>query len=66
MSTEQKFNLLATTIILKDPFDSGKSSKYLITQKSDKEETFPGMWTVPGGQLDLEDITDFPKQTEHY
>lgn len=66
MSKEQLFNLLATAIILKEPFESSKKPQYLITQRSDNEETFPGLWTVPGGHLDVEDITDFPKQTEHY
>jgi len=66
MSQEQLFNLLATAIILKEPFESGKKPQYLITQRSDNEKTFPGLWTVPGGHLDVEDITDFPKQTEHY
>lgn len=66
MSKEQLFNLLATAIILKEPFESDSKPRYLITQRSNKEKTFPGAWTVPGGHLDLEDITDFPKQTEYY
>lgn len=66
MSQEQLFNLLATAIILKEPYESGVKPQYLITQRSDNEKTFPGLWTVPGGHLDVEDITDFPKQTELY
>ena len=66
MSKEQLFDLVATAIILKEPFESGAKPRYLITQRSDDEETFPGLWTVPGGHLDAEDSTAFPKQTEIY
>lgn len=44
------YKLVATAIICKD-------DKYLITKRSMEEEKFPGMWTVPGGTIDLEDHT---------
>ena len=42
--------VVATAIVIKD-------GKYLITRRSLAEEKFPGMWTVPGGNLDEEDYS---------
>lgn len=66
MKPEKLFNLLATAIILKEPFDAEAPLRYLITQRADHESTFPGKWTVPGGHLDMKDITEYTKETEHY
>ncbi len=66
MSQEKLFNLVATAIILKEPYKKGISPKYLIMQRSDREETFPRMWVVPGGKLSTKDYTDLPRETEHY
>lgn len=66
MSNSKIFNILATAIILKRPFKVGEKPIYLITQRSDSEKTFPGMWTVPGGKLGTDDYTTLPRQTEHY
>lgn len=66
MKPEKLFNLLATAIILKDPLEDDNEIRYLITHRSNNETTFPGKWTVPGGHLDMKDITEFPKETEHY
>jgi len=43
-----------------------KGKKYLITKRSKNKKRFPGMWTVPGGHLELEDYIKLPKDTEHY
>jgi 8-oxo-dGTP pyrophosphatase MutT (NUDIX family) len=66
MSNSKIFNILATAIILKEPFQIGKKPTYFITQRADHEKTFPGMWTVPGGKLETDDYTTLPRQTEHY
>lgn len=46
-----KYKLVATAIICKD-------DKYLITKRSMTEKNYPGVWTVPGGTIDLEDHTE--------
>jgi 8-oxo-dGTP pyrophosphatase MutT (NUDIX family) len=66
MNQEKLFNLLATAIILKEPYKKRTASKYLILQRSDHEKTFPGMWTVPGRKLSTKDYTDLPRETKHY
>ena len=48
-----------TAIIVKD-------GKYLITKRSKTKTRFPGMWTVPGGRLEISDYINFPKDTEFY
>lgn len=54
------FEVVITAIIV------NKAGKYLITRRSANKKRFPGMWTVPGGHLDLEDFMGYPKDTEHY
>ena len=48
-----------TGIIIKD-------KKYLITRRSLNKKVFPGKWTVPGGNLELEDYQNLPKDTSHH
>ncbi len=44
-----------------------KDGKYLITKRSLKKKAFPGMWTVPGGGLEIDDYVNEPKTTsEHW
>lgn len=45
-----KCSIVATAIIVRD-------GKYLATRRSLDEEKFPGLWTVPGGTLESDDIT---------
>ena len=51
--------IVITAIIIKD-------GKYLITRRSKNKKRFPGMWTVPGGHLEIEDYINLPKDTEFY
>lgn len=48
--------LTATAIIIKD-------GKYLIAKRSENEKAMPGLWTVPGGKLEVEDYSKLPKDT---
>lgn len=51
--------IVVTAIIIKD-------GKYLITRRTPNKKRFPGMWTVPGGRLEISDYIDLPKETEFY
>ncbi|MBI4225296.1 MAG: NUDIX domain-containing protein [Candidatus Sungbacteria bacterium] len=51
--------VVITAIIYKD-------DRYLITRRSPGKKRFPGMWTVPGGKLETDDYTSFPKETKDY
>lgn len=60
MEGEQNLHeVVITAIIVKD-------GKYLITRRSQKRKRFPGMWTMPGGKLEIQDYIDLPKDTEYY
>jgi len=43
-----------------------KSGKYLITKRALHEKAYPGVWTVPGGKLELDDYTRLPKDTSDH
>ncbi|MDP2861020.1 MAG: NUDIX domain-containing protein [bacterium] len=51
--------VVITAIIVKD-------GKYLITRRSKTKKRFPGMWTVPGGKLEIDDYINLPKDTKNY
>ena len=51
--------IVITAIIVKD-------GKYLITRRSSNKKRFPGMWTVPGGKLEISDYLNLPKDTTDY
>jgi 8-oxo-dGTP diphosphatase len=51
--------IVITAIVVKD-------GRYLITRRSKNKKRFPGMWTVPGGHLEIEDYINLPKDTEFY
>lgn len=48
-----------TAIIVRD-------GKYLIIRRSKDKIRFPGMWTVPGGKLEVSDYNALPKDTKDY
>jgi len=48
-----------TAIVVKD-------GKYLIAKRTPAKKRFPGLWTVPGGKLEVGDYVSLPKDTEHY
>lgn len=49
----------ATGIIIKD-------GKYLITKRALSKKAFPGKWTVPGGNLELINYINKPKDTKEH
>lgn len=54
----KKAHYVAVTVIVMD--DKGR---FLITKRSDNEKAFPGLWTVPGGKLEMDDYIRTPKDT---
>lgn len=58
---ENKYHKVSVTgIVIKD-------GKYLITQRNLNKKAFPGKWTVPGGNLEVSDYSELPKDTsEHW
>lgn len=59
MINKELHRITSTAIIIKD-------GKYLITRRSLIKKSFPGMWTVPGGGLELDDYIDTPKTTSDH
>jgi len=59
MVEENLHAVTATAIIIKD-------GKYLITKRNLTKKAFPGLWTVPGGNLELSDYKDKPKDTSFH
>jgi NADH pyrophosphatase NudC (nudix superfamily) len=59
MAQYTPFEVVITAIVVKD-------GKYLITRRSMQKKRFPGMWTLPGGHLELTDFTESPKETADY
>ena len=56
MDKNKAHYVVATAIIIKD-------GRYLIARRSDKETMMPGLWTVPGGKLEMSDYTSRKKDT---
>lgn len=59
MVSEDLFQVVITAIV-------AKNGKFLIMQRSPREEKFPLRWTVPGGKLHTADFIHFEKDTPHY
>jgi 8-oxo-dGTP pyrophosphatase MutT (NUDIX family) len=55
---DKKLHRIAVTVIIHR--DDGK---YLITRRLLAEKAFPGMWTVPGGNLETDDYINTPPTT---
>ncbi len=53
---EKAHYLVATCILVKE-------GKFLIAKRSEKEKSWPGKWTVPGGKLEKKDYTSRPYDT---
>lgn len=49
--------VVVTAIVVKD-------SKYLICQRSNSKKAWPGLWTVPGGGVEVDDYINTAKTTE--
>lgn len=60
MSSDQYLHEVAITAIVK------KDGKYLIIRRSLNKKRFPGMWTIPGGKLEVGDYSSLPKDTKEY
>ncbi len=56
---DKKHFVTVTGIIIKE-------GKYLITKRSLNKKAFPGKWTVPGGNLEVEDYINLPKDTKDH
>jgi len=51
--------VVVTGIIIKD-------GRYLITKRSPDENSFPNLWTVPGGKLEFGEYKNKPKDTNSH
>ncbi len=56
MDDRKAHYVVVTAIVIKD-------GKYLIAKRSLEEKAFPGLWTVPGGKIEVDDYKDLPKDT---
>lgn len=54
---QELHRVTSTAIIYTD------EGKYLILKRSPQKKAFPGMWTVPGGGLEVEDYLNTEKTT---
>ena len=54
---DNKHHITITGIVVKD-------GKFLITKRAANKRLFPSMWTVPGGNLEVEDYINSPKDTD--
>ncbi len=59
MDNQNLHEIAITAIIVKD-------DKYLITRRVKTKKKFPGMWTVPGGRLEVSNYINSPKDTSHH
>ncbi|MFQ5475133.1 MAG: NUDIX domain-containing protein [Candidatus Nanoarchaeia archaeon] len=50
---EKTHYVVATAILVAD-------GKFLIAKRSEDEKSFPGLWTVPGGRLEMSEYTSRP------
>lgn len=53
--------VVATAIIVRDPFDKAQGRRYLIVKRAPNEKVFPNKWSVPGGKLVLHEYSHLPK-----
>ncbi|MBI2038599.1 MAG: NUDIX domain-containing protein [Candidatus Nealsonbacteria bacterium] len=51
---DKKLHRVAGTAIIR------KDGKYLLLKRSLEEKAFPGKWTVPGGNMEVDDYINLP------
>ncbi len=56
MDDRKAHYVVVTAIVIKD-------GRYLIAKRSLEEKAFPGLWTVPGGKIEVDDYKSLPKDT---
>ncbi len=56
MDSNKAHYISVTAIVIRD-------GKYLIAKRSLDEKAFPGLWTVPGGKIEVDDYKNLPKDT---
>lgn len=56
VALHDRYRPVVTSLVYRESDDS-----YLILKRSEKLPVYPGMWTVPGGGLELEDYLDSPQ-----
>ena len=56
-----KTHYIAVTGIIKNT-----DGKYLICKRSEKEKVFLGKWCVPGGKIEMKDLSESPKDIGDY
>ncbi|MCL5011235.1 MAG: NUDIX domain-containing protein [Patescibacteria group bacterium] len=54
LQNKELHRIVITAIIIKD-------GKYLITQRNRSKKAWPGLWTVPGGGMEVGDYINTPK-----
>lgn len=56
---DKKHHISVTGIVIKE-------GKFLITKRAPHKKAFPNIWTVPGGNLEVDDYINLPKDTQHH
>ncbi|MEA3229309.1 MAG: NUDIX domain-containing protein [archaeon] len=56
MDSDKAHYISVTAIIIRD-------GKFLIAKRSLDEKAFPGLWTVPGGKIEINDYKKLPMDT---
>ena len=54
---DQPYTVAVTAVVEKD-------GRFLITRRVATKKKWPGLWTVPGGKLELSDYANLPKDVE--
>jgi len=59
VSQYYRYEVVVTAIVVRD-------GAYLITRRAKTKKRFPGMWTVPGGHVELKDYAHLPQDKKGY
>lgn len=60
----RELHRIAVTAIIYRQAGNGQGFEYLIVKRSPDKKAFPGIWTVPGGGLEVDDYINLPKTTD--